>query len=120
MLRKTAKFDLIGIVGSGLCLIHCLALPIIFIFLGDSTITESHSPFNFDYLFLSIAFVAVYFSAKKTTSFFIKTSLWSFLLICALGIVFHDYSPYTKYIIYTGSCGLILSHLYNIRFNKGC
>ncbi|MDQ3191365.1 MAG: MerC domain-containing protein [Bacteroidota bacterium] len=118
MLNKTSKSDIVGILSSGLCLVHCLALPAAFICLGDSCASDSHAGFNYDYLFLSFAVVAVFFTSRKTNSLFIKFSLWTFLLICTLGIVFHDYSPFIKYIIYLGSAGLIISHVLNIRYNK--
>ncbi|HET6242953.1 MAG: MerC domain-containing protein [Bacteroidetes bacterium] len=120
MLKKTPNSDIIGILSSGLCLVHCLALPAAFLYIGDSSAGHSHGHggFNYDYLFLSIAIVAVFFTTKKTSSTFIKFSLWIFLLICTFAIIFHDYSPFIQYIMYIGSAGLIISHVLNIRYNK--
>ena len=110
-----AKSDIVGILGSGLCLVHCLMLPVIFIGMGGSGSMHGLMGHDLDYLFLFVAWIAVYFTTKKTDSRLVKFLLWGFLLICSIGIIFHDYAPFVQYIIYLGSTGLIVSHLINIR-----
>jgi hypothetical protein len=118
MLNFLYKSDLIGIIGSGLCIVHCLFFPMMFMYHGHNH--EQIAGFNFDYVFLIVAALAVYTTAKKKGPLWIKISLWAFLIICLVGIIFHDSSPYLEYSLYLGSSGLIITHIINIRKSKQC
>jgi len=56
--------DIIGIWSSGLCLIHCLATPFLFIAKSCSHTCCAASPTwwgTIDFIFLVISFIAIYF-----------------------------------------------------------
>jgi hypothetical protein len=117
MFKSIHKSDLVGIAGSALCLVHCILLPVVFIYNGEHH-HHHHEHWlgvNIDYFFLLIAVVAVYLTTKKPWPVFVKVALWVSLTACFVGIALHDYEPSLKYVLYLGSLGLITSHIFNIR-----
>jgi hypothetical protein len=124
MIAKTLKeknADLVGAFSSGLCLIHCIATPFIFI-AQTSVATHGHSvPLwwsAIDVLFIVISFIAVYWSAKNSSKSWVVKGLWtSWILLCIailnekLGI-FH----LPELAVYIPAIGLIVLHLYNKKY----
>ena len=78
MILIKQKPDSIGVIASTLCLIHCIATPLIFI-AQSCSITHYNSVPTWwgyiDYLFLIISFFAVYRSTKITSLKWIKPAL---------------------------------------------
>ncbi|GAA4448995.1 hypothetical protein GCM10023189_07720 [Nibrella saemangeumensis] len=113
------KADYVGITGSVLCILHCLATPVL---LMTSTLVANESVragyLSLDYLFIGINIAAVYHATRHNTSSFIKTSLWFFLGLFTLALLLEDVNPVFEYVAYAASAGLVLSHLYNIRYNR--
>lgn len=69
------KPDVFGAFASTLCLLHCIATPLLFIVHSCSIGGCSATPVwwkSIDYLFLVISFFAIYRSTQTTTSTFIK------------------------------------------------
>ncbi|MEM6345432.1 MAG: MerC domain-containing protein [Bacteroidota bacterium] len=112
--KQTADF--VGIVSAIVCLVHCLAGPII---LGTSAHLHEHSHFFLDpawnYLFLGFGFAAVLFSTKHTKSKFLRYSLWTTYAALALAVIFETYADYLHYVVYAASVGLIIAHIVNLR-----
>jgi hypothetical protein len=113
----------IGAFASFLCIIHCLATPLIFV---GKVVHEcsaasccSSSPWYWqmlDFLFLFIAFFAVVYATKHTKNF-IKIALWSGWALFALGILFENFdNHWGKYMMYLGSIVLVAFHLYNRKY----
>jgi len=107
--------DKIGVLSSALCLIHCIVTPFLIgtILFSDSQV---HSYHLFDYIFLIISFIAVWFSTHKHANPYIKIALWSFFTIFAITLIIKHWFPYAQYILYTSSFGLIAAHIYNWRY----
>ncbi len=113
--------DAYGALASGLCLIHCLATP--FIFLTQTSIKRcSHvGPFWWriiDFLFLGIAFLAIYKSSKTTQVKWMPTAMYACFLILSF-LVFNEkigWIPLPCAMVYLPAVSLIILHLYNIRF----
>lgn len=111
------KADYVGITGSILCLVHCLATPVL---LMTSTVLKDELVrtgfLSLDYVFIGINIVAVYFATRHNASHTIRTSLWGFLMLFAIAILLEDKNPVFEYISYLASLGLVASHLINIRY----
>jgi len=130
MILIKQKPDSIGVIASTLCLIHCIATPLIFI-AQSCSITHYNSVPTWwgyiDYLFLIISFFAVYRSTKITSLKWIKPALWlSFMLL--LVVVLNEKNTWfslNESFIYVPAISLIALHLYNKKYcqcnqNKCC
>lgn len=122
------KSDLLGSLASGICLIHCLATPFLFVAhlgeVGHHMHSDQHhgaSPFwwqMIDIAFLLVSFGAVYWSAKNSSKKWMKIALfisWTALALVILNEkleLFH----WVEELIYLPSLSLIGLHLYNRRF----
>ena len=117
------KSDSVGVISSGLCMIHCLSTPFFFVAAACSKSCCSAAPswwLWIDYLFLFISFLAVLHSAKISKYFFLKVGLWIswlglFVFIINISYGFIDISDNMKFI---PAFSLIGFHLYNIKFGK--
>jgi len=117
------KSDSLGVISSGLCMIHCLATPFFFVAAACSKSCCSAAPswwLYIDYVFLIISFVAVLYSTKDSTYNFVKLGLWLswlglFVFILNISYGFIDISDDVKFI---PAFSLIGFHLYNARFCK--
>ncbi len=110
------KADYIGIAGSVLCLVHCLAAPLLVMtstLLRDDTLRTSF--LGLDYVFIGVNIVAVYFATRHAASSGIRLALWGFLLLFATGLLLEDAGPAFQYLAYAASAGLVGSHLLNLR-----
>ncbi|TNE36076.1 MerC domain-containing protein, partial [bacterium] len=97
-----------------LCLIHCLAIPIIFTLSADTLYLVQHELPIIDYLFAIIALVAAVMSAKKTHNKKVKIAFatgWTFFIV---GVLFH-HNPSLFYLLHIGSLILIVTHIKNIK-----
>jgi len=116
------KPDTFGTIASALCLIHCLATPLIFI--TQTCITNdacSATPSwwkNLDYLFLTASFIAIYKTSQTTSNDLIKPALWTSWISLSIIIINEKlnliYLP--KYSIYIVAVTLAVLHLYNLKF----
>ncbi len=111
--------DTIGILSSGLCMIHCLATPFFFIAATCTATCCNGAPTWWqwlDYFFLVVSFVAVNRSTSITDSKIVKIGLWLswvslvIFILNAKFLWFHT-SPNTKFIPAFTLIGL---HLYNL------
>ena len=116
----TEKSNSIGAIASLVCLIHCLATPFLFIAkLSDSCCEASPTWWTgLDYLFLVIAFFAVYQSTRLTTNKKIAIGLWVSLSLLFFVIINEKvqllYLPENA--IYVPTLSLIFLHIYNRKF----
>jgi len=117
----TVKSDLIGMLASGLCLLHCMATPFLFMANTGLGIHSDLRPSWWGYLepfFLVLSFFAVYWSITNTTQKWIKYCFgffWTFLLLLVLNEKFGLWHVQEE-VIYVPAIGLILLHFYNRRF----
>lgn len=114
------KSDFIGMVASGLCLIHCVATPILFMAGTGLGLPTEAQPTWWGYLdpiFLVLSLLAVYWSVQSTPQAWMKflfVALWMLLLLLVLNEKFELYHI-AEEAIYVPTIGLILLHLYNSR-----
>ena len=115
------NIDIYGIIVCTLCVLHCIATPLIFFSVAASNDDKISPPFlwkNLDYLFLAISLFIVYSSVKNTTKPIMKYILgisWVglFLVIINEKIgVFHI----PELVTYITSINLAVVHLYNYRY----
>ena len=123
------KPDTYGAIASTLCVIHCLATPLIFITHTSTIGNYETSPgwwHNLDHLFLIISFLAVKRSAKNTSKIFMKTALWIswvtlFLLVNNEKIQFVSLPEIMTYV---AALSLSILHIYNLKYcqchNNSC
>jgi len=121
------KSDLVGIIASSLCAIHCAITPFIFVakpFLHE-TVGQSHTCANapigwkiFDFLLLLISLFAVWHSARSTDKKSIQLLLWISWICLVIGLFTAKY--FGHFIMYIGSFGLVATHLMNFRYCKSC
>ena len=113
--------DIYGIIVCALCVLHCIATPLIFFSVAASNDNNISPPFlwkNLDYLFLAISLFVVYNSAKNTTKPIMKYNLGISWLVLFLVIsnekidVFHI----PELVTYIASINLAVVHLYNYRY----
>lgn len=124
----TKKADWLGIVASVVCLIHCAAAPLFLVIqpiISGMAIHDHHHHHNehsyWHYIFLALAFVAVWSSARRTHIVRVKVALWFFLVLFSLGIFLEsDHSNLPTFLLYTGSIGLVAAHVYNLRHIQSC
>lgn len=125
MISKTIpKSDVLGAVASGLCVLHCIATPFLFIAQGCamSGCCESSPTWwsSIDYLFIGITFFAVYQSGLNTTKPWLKYAMYTtwIVLTCLVlneKLAIFNLSAWLKYM---AAFALITLHLYNLKFCK--
>ncbi|MCT4630966.1 MerC domain-containing protein [Winogradskyella sp.] len=120
---KQTHSDAIGAFASGLCLIHCIATPFLFIAQTCSATCCDTAPIwwsMIDYLFIGISFFAVYWSAKNSSKKWINYTLWLSWLTLCLVILNEKLELITlpESSIYLPAIALVIMHLYNRKHCK--
>jgi len=123
MILSKEKSDNIGAIASTLCLIHCIATPLIFIVQSCSLTCCTESPVwwsSIDYVFILISFFAVYQSTKNTSKNWIKPALWISFIGLFVVIINEKLSLFylNDNFIYVPAICLITLHLYNRKYCK--
>ncbi|WP_306352623.1 MerC domain-containing protein [Flavobacterium sp. '19STA2R22 D10 B1'] len=111
--NNSSSYDILGISSATLCLIHCLAFPLLTII----PLGISHNPW-IDFTFATIGLFAVVKITKKTDSKWTIGVLWLSiaLIYCSviLEIILHHHSN----LIYLGGAGLIIGHIINFKNHR--
>lgn len=119
---KQNNSDALGALASGLCLLHCIITP--FIFIAQSSVSNHvEVPLwwgTIDIMLIVISFFAVYWSAKNSGKQWITIGLWlcwalmSFVILNEkIGLI-----ELPEYSIYAPAIGLIVLHIYNRKYCK--
>lgn len=107
------KSDWMGILSSVGCIIHCMLMPIL---LSSAASFTAHEEYRWlDFLFLAIAAVAVWLSARKTHSFLVRIILVIAWAVFAGSIIWEKSIPFASILMYLGSVLLIIGHVLNLR-----
>jgi len=110
---KSKILDAVGISAAVLCLIHCIAFPLLMII----PLGISHNPF-IDLTFLIIGGVVVYRITKNMPWNRLKFLFWISIALIAVSVltdlIFELHIP----LIYAGAAGLITGHIINFRNHK--
>lgn len=122
LLKSKIDADWLGALASGLCLVHCLATPILFVVQSCTTTgCCSGGPlwWSFiDYLFIGITFFAVAQSARTSSSKWMTYGLgvtWGILTLFILNEKFTLF-PLSEYYKYTAALSMISLHLINLKY----
>lgn len=117
------KSDYFGILASSLCMIHCLATPIIFMVQACTASCCESGPLwwrMMDYLFLIISLAAIHYSAKTTSlewmpkAMYITWGILAFLIINGSINIFNI----PHFFMYIPALSLVGLHFYNQKYCK--
>ena len=103
---------------SGLCLIHCLAVPVLVI-LQKASHDLAHMHWM-DIPFVVVSLVAVYFSSKNAHTSWVKYSMWGAWVAFAAGILLEHYSDIFFILGLVASGYLVFLHAFNYHTNRHC
>lgn len=111
--------DPIGVAASSLCLLHCIATPLIFI--AQPLATEEAAPVwwkSLDYVFLVISFFAIFWSVRNSSKTWVKYALWISWVVLSGAILNEKLELFslTEFSVYIPAIGLIFLHLYNRKY----
>ena len=118
VLKKPNTF---GALASTLCMVHCMATPLLFIAHTCAAGGCADTPLwwrSLDYLFLVVSFIAVYRSANTSSKPAIKIGLWvswAWLCITLLNETF-ALLPLPDGMIYVPAIALVVLHLYHQKY----
>lgn len=112
---KINKADLIGILSSSICLVHCVATPLLLAF-GASFITNP----IFKYLFLIISFVSIFKATENITSKKISLLLWISFWGFLFSTLFQEEYEWLHYSGYLFAILIIIGHILNIKHCREC
>lgn len=113
----------LGVFASALCMVHCIATPIIFVtqMCTDTCCADAPGYWKaIDYIFLAVSFFAVYHSSKASNNEKVIVALW-FSWICLTAVILNEFFfivPLPDYLKYIPGTALIVLHLYNRQFCK--
>jgi hypothetical protein len=119
------KPDLVGMLASGLCAIHCAMVPLFFAAqpLVYEAISEAghhghehgHGLWaSLDIVFLVLSLIAVHYAAKASHQPKTRAWLWGGLGVFAAGLLM-EYLGMVGWLMYVGSAILVITHLVNFR-----
>ncbi|OEK05590.1 hypothetical protein BFP71_14205 [Roseivirga misakiensis] len=120
-MQTLPKPDLIGSLVSTLCAIHCMITPFIFIAKAGTEIGSIEPPFwyrTFDYLFVAISLLAVYFATQNSSKSWIKVAMWATFSLLFLAIMNESFeiSHLPEASVYVPALILAGLHIYNKKY----
>lgn len=120
-LKIEFPYNLTGAIASGLCLIHCLASPLLFTAQAGLIAQKESHPLWWgfvDIIFLLLSYIAVWRSGKTTSKPFVKWILWASWMFLVVVILNEKLSiiPLSEAAIFIPSLSLIFFHLYNRKY----
>ena len=113
--------DYIGASASGLCFIHCLATPILFLSQASLVSIGNEMLFlwqSLNFFLLTISAIAVYYSIKNSSNLSVNTLLfltWFILLCLIITEVFEIFSV-PEFYTYITAISLSSLHIYNLKY----
>ncbi|GAB2779560.1 hypothetical protein GCM10027275_23880 [Rhabdobacter roseus] len=111
------RADYLGIVGSVLCLVHCLVTPALAV--GSSLLVEHEAHVGsipLDYLFILVNGLAVYYATRSHEAKWLKNVLWAAYLLFSVSLVLEEHGRVFAWLGYLGSGLLVLGHGLNLYF----
>jgi len=111
------KSDIVGIIASSICIVHCVITPLIAV-LFSKIVKEKYELLN--YVFLIISLISVIISIKTTKNELLKGLLLFFWIQLSVGLVLEDKNIIFSILMYFSALGLIVTHILNIKYCKNC
>ena len=112
---KINKADLIGILSSSICLVHCVATPLLIAFRAGFITNPL-----FKYLFLIISFVSIFKATENITSKKISLLLWISFWGFLFSTLFQEEYEWFHYSGYSFAILIIIGHILNIKHCREC
>ena len=115
------KSDFLGVFASSLCMVHCLATPLIFVVQACTASCCEAGPWwwsMMDYLFLVISIIAIYHSAKVTSLQWMPKAMYACWAILAFLILNGGLQALVipHAFVYLPALSLVVLHLYNRKY----
>jgi len=113
--------DYLGVTANVLCMIHCFATPLLFLFQAQNSALNHDTLFlwqSFNYLFLLISLIAVFFSIKNSTKLIVKIFLMIFWLVLSFLIINEGLEMIyiSEFYTYFSASALSFLHIYNLKY----
>lgn len=114
------KTDIVGIISSTLCLIHCIAGPLL-VLLGVSVqFHEGEHWHIWELIFMAVSAWAVWRVTRLHSPQFVKLGLWISLGVLGVSLLLgHDFG-FFEYLGWMAAGGLVVFHILNIRHSHTC
>lgn len=112
---KINKADLIGILSSSICLVHCVATPLLIAFVAGFITNPI-----IKYLFLIISFVSIFKATENVTSKKISLLLWISFWGFLFSTLFQEEYEWLHYSGYLFAILIIIGHILNIKHCREC
>lgn len=116
------RADYFGILGSVLCIVHCLVTPALMLgvtWFGEGLLkADLH---KYDLLFVLINGLAVFYATRGHSIRWINLLLWGAWALFGISLLLEHDFPFFQYVSYFGSVLLIAGHslnLYYCRYKK--
>lgn len=113
--------DKVGAASNILCMLHCFATPFIFLSQTQTAHIGHDVPFAWqiiNYFFITISGIALYYSAKNSTSNIVKVFMVLFWLILSFLIITEglELLHLPEILTYISASSLSLLHIYNLKY----
>lgn len=102
--------DYMGITSSSLCLIHCIATPLL-LSIGANLFTYP----AVEYAFLLLSFIAIYKTTAPAKKSKISLLLWLSFAVFLVSTVLKEQYGYLHYTAYAASFSIICGHILHMR-----
>lgn len=109
------RADVLGIIASSFCLVHCIATPLL---IAMGAVAFTHPIVT--YVFLMVAFLAIYKTTQKPTLSIIRFLLWFNFGAYAFATILHEMAHISAVYSYVFAALIILTHVSNIAYCKYC
>lgn len=109
------RSDWVGVVSASLCVVHCLLTPMLITLAANFGWWPGVS-----YLFLIVGFYAAYETSQHSSGSPWLWVIWISFALLTVSIIFEDDYETLELLGYVASAGLVVGHVFNIRFCKKC
>lgn len=110
---KSKILDTVGLSAAFLCLVHCLAFPLLMVL----PLASEHNPY-IDLGFLIIGIIVVFQITRKMDSGWLKWLFWLSIIIISISVAGELIFDKHLDLIYLGAAGLITGHIINFKKHK--
>lgn len=109
------KSDLIGILNSSVCVVHCISLPVL-VSLGATFVLHP----AVTWAFILVALISVFLASRHAHRTWIRVVLWTALVLFTVSIVLEERHIVFEALSYFASALLIVGHVLNRRYCRTC